>query len=461
MKTLNNNNMRYSSALVLGLGASGESAARLLAGEGTAVTVVDSASGPGLDMKVKSLARDGIQAMPGVVNLPAGPFEICITSPGVPVDGPWITSLAARGIPVVSELELGWSRTRCPTLAITGSNGKSTMVKFCFDMLKRAGFTTCMAGNWGEPLCAVAPGSGKLDWVVAEVSSFQLETSGAFRPEIAVLLNLFPNHLDRHPDMETYTAMKMRIFAGQGVGDTAIVPCQWAGRLPPAGDAARRIWTFGSEDGADFIYRRGSIQNRVKKCGTGCAAEVKLEGTMFDNEVMGLTAAASAAVAEAIGIGAGVVSDVAVSFEPLSHRMQTVAVVNGVEFVDDSKATNLGAMSAALKLARGPVRLIAGGLLKENDLSWIKGLLSDKVVGAYLVGQAAQRMADAWSGTVPCSICGDVAQALECAWSESSSGETVLLSPACASFDQFRSYGERGDLFATAVKALARRCENN
>jgi UDP-N-acetylmuramoylalanine--D-glutamate ligase len=279
------------------------------------------------------------------------------------------------------------------------------------------------------------------DWLVVEVSSFQLETVQEFHPQIGVLLNVLPNHLDRHGDMETYRALKLRLFENMTGSGTAILPFELFQTLEEIFPEVGKI-SFGTEEGADYRFVDGKV------------GKIDFSGTYFDNEVLGAAAAAVTAVGEACGLPAEALERSARSFEPLAHRMQTVAQIGGVRFVDDSKATNLAAMCAALRMSRGRVHLIAGGRAKENDFSFAKDLLEQRVSRLYLIGEASTAMQSAWEGCVECIPCQTLERAVAVAWEYAAPGDTVLLSPACTSFDQFGSFAERGDVFARAAACL-------
>lgn len=462
---------KYEKALVLGCGRSGRAAEALLRSEGSAVLSICEETTP--DYRYEDLHFDP---------------DVVIMSPGFSLDHPWVKDLMERGIPLLSELELGWSRRHCPVIAVTGSNGKSTVVKWLADALVQSGHPAIPCGNYGLPVSAAVMMHDVPDWLVIEVSSFQLETVEHFHPDIGVLLNVLPNHLDRHGDFETYRALKLRLFRNMRDSGTAIVPfgffqgleadCVGAQRfaaheqslfqglekkdekVPDIGkqlrcstalrDAEGDIFpdietnrvTFGTEEGADYRFEGGKVN------------AVDLSGTYFDNEVLGAAAAAVAAIAEVCGLSAEALAASARDFVPLPHRMQTVAEIGGVRFVDDSKATNLAAMSAALRMSAGRVHLIAGGRAKETDFSFAKDLLAQQVSRLYLIGEASPAMQAAWDETVPCLSCETLEKAVSVAWECAEPGETVLLSPACTSFDQFSSFAERGEVFVREVNRL-------
>jgi len=421
----------YGKALVLGAGCSGLAAAKLLQAEGTEILILEEKT-----CDFPSFTSQLLNFSP----------EIAIISPGFSVKHSWIKEIVARELPFLSELELGWSRCHCPVIAVTGSNGKSTVVKWIAEALARSGQTAIPCGNYGFPVSAAVMQPEIPDWLVIEVSSFQLETIVHFKPDIGLLLNILPNHLDRHGDMATYRGLKWRLFE-RSVG-TAIVPfnsrihealaaSDSSGVEPPA-----HLKTFGLEDGADYRFVDGHV------------GEVDLTGTYFDNEVLGVAGAAVVAVCEASGLSIDTVESSASAFKSLPHRMETVAKINGVTFIDDSKATNLVGMCAALRISPGRIHLIAGGRAKETDLSFAKDLLAQQVSRLYLIGEASEAMQAAWGNEVPCLPCGTMKEAVSLAWDHTVPGDTVLLSPACASFDQFKNFNERGEVFVREVLHL-------
>lgn len=438
----------YRQALVCGLGGSGEAAAALLRAEGTDVSVIDRASTDDLRARAAALEQQGVKVLLGAGTLPGGPFDVCVASPGVPPSSPWLAEARERGLRVVSELELGWSRCRARTAAITGSNGKSTAVKLLAESLRLAGLKAEPGGNYGPAICRLALEHKDLDWVVLEVSTFQLETVDRFRPDVGILLNIHPNHLDRHGDMATYTRLKARLFARTRPGDICLVHEPVLAETRSLSGGKGRWSSFGVSAGSDYRYERGWVWR-------GGKALADFRGTHFGNEVLGLAAAAVVGGLEACGAGPDGAVRAARTFKPLPHRMEPLGEIRGVSYVNDSKATNLSALAAALRMTPGRVRLIAGGLVKEKDFSFVKEMLAQRVQGVYLIGQASEEMASAWSDVVPCFRCQTLDAAVRKAGSDALAGETVLLSPACASFDQFRNFEERGQRFAGLVKDLA------
>lgn len=439
----------FQHAVVLGLGSSGVAAAQLLRAEGTAVTVIDREPGAVHAAARQALEPLGVDIQLAVAELPPGPFDLCVASPGVPVTSPWIRAAQARGLPVLAELELGWSRRAPATrvMAVTGSNGKSNAVKWMAESLAEAGYRVAMAGNYGPPVCRVVREHLDLDWLVLEVSSFQLETVQDFRAEIALLLNLVPNHLDRHGDLTNYRRAKARLFARSEASDLCLVHEACAEQVRSEGGGAGRWLTFGSSSSTGYRYEDGKVWE-------GRRVLADLAGTYFGNEVLGVNGAGVVGAWSAAGLDLDAAVRASRVFRPLPSRMELVAEYRGVRFVNDSKATTLTALSAALRMCSGGVRLIAGGLLKETDLTPVKEVLAHRAAGVYLIGKASEQMLAAWSGVVPCNRCGTLAQAVQTAWREARPGDTVLLSPGCASFDQFRNFEERGEQFRQCVRLV-------
>ncbi|MCL2104498.1 MAG: UDP-N-acetylmuramoyl-L-alanine--D-glutamate ligase [Kiritimatiellaeota bacterium] len=439
-------NYDHVNAVVLGAGLSGEWAARLLLSRGGRVTVLDERkdvfefSGAVEYCRVPSTAIDCHRVVPHDTA-----FDVCVASPGFALDHPWIVACAERGVPVISELELGASYWRGKILAVTGSKGKSSLVKFCSDTLCLAGVAATPAGNYGVPMCQLVMEKPDVQWAVVEVSSFQMEHSPSFHPHIAILLNLQPDHLDRHGSFEEYRRLKFALFANMGADDFALLPqgLDAEGMLPEG--VPREM--FSSAVGC----------HRMQAGAVGFEAQgVSLAGTWFDNEVLAPAAAAGGAALRRIGLTPEQIQKGLEAFAPLPHRMQEIGTdARGVTWVDDSKATSLSALAAALKMARKPVRLIAGGVLKEKDLKFLTNLLAETTRKVYIMGQCAGQMVDAWASAVPCEIYGTIERAVSAAAQDAQRDEIVLLSPGTASFDQFSGYRERGERFTELVRAVA------
>jgi UDP-N-acetylmuramoylalanine--D-glutamate ligase len=377
-----------------------------------------------------------------------------VKSPGVPREAPVISAALQRGIDVVGELELAWRAIPNRFVAVTGTNGKTTTVELLGHVYRTAGESVAVAGNVGTPLSSLA---GEIDadaTVICEASSFQLEDSVAFAPECAVFLNLAPDHLDRHHDLESYLAAKLRIFTNQGNDDLAI---------------------YNADDPALAGVDLGGCARRVAFChGAGPDCEVALaEGTIFyDGEPLlavdelGLfgehnaaNAMAAAAAALSMGIDRDAVREGLRSFAGVKHRLEGVAEIDGVRFVNDSKATNVASAMVGLRAFEGGVHAILGGSEKGESYAPLLDPVRDRCAGCYLTGASAGRLAEALApaiaGGVELHLCEDLEEAVRHAAAAAKPGEVVLLSPACASFDAFENFEQRGDRFREIVGGLA------
>jgi UDP-N-acetylmuramoylalanine--D-glutamate ligase len=354
-----------------------------------------------------------------------------VKSPGVPGEAPVIAAARAQGLPVLGELELGWRLLANEFVAVTGTNGKTTTVELIGHIHREAGAPVAVAGNVGAALSGLAGTLGN-ETVVCEASSFQLEDTLAFAPEAAVLLNLAPDHLDRHGTFARYAAAKLKIFARQGEDDLAVLPLDLGLEV---GGRARRVH-FGEE------------HDRL------IAGELRLRGEHNLQNAM-----AAAAVCLARGIDIEAVRAGLRSFPGVAHRLEEVARKGGVLYVNDSKATNVASALVALDAfadASGHVHLILGGQGKGQDFSALRGPVHRSCRVVYLIGEDAPSIATALAdANVPVRECGELERALVAATAAARSGEVVLLSPACASFDQFAGFEARGERFRELVAALA------
>ena len=437
-------------ALVLGAGLSGEAASLLLLARGGRVRLVDEGDGATVAAAAERVRRAGGVVTFSVTELPPEPFDVCVVSPAFAMQHPWIEACRTRGIPLISELELGACYWGGKILAVTGSKGKSSVVKFCADTLVRAGIPASPAGNYGVPLCRLVLEQPSLAWAVTEVSSFQMEHTRTFSPDIAILLNIQDDHFDRHADMAEYKGLKLKIFSRMRAGGVALLPAGIDDEgCVPAGVLTLR---FGPDAGGDWFYFEHGVTGRFKQG----PCNVTLKDCWFDNAVLGVAAASSVAALRYAGLSEAQIRQGLLAFEPLAHRVQRIGESKqGVLFIDDSKATSLAATAAALQMVRKPVRLIAGGLLKESDLETIKELLTQTTKKVYLIGRCSDQMGQAWSTSVPCELCFTLEKAVDAAVRDAQAGDTVLLSPGTASFDQFQSYRERGERFTARVRAVA------
>lgn len=425
---------------VLGLGASGEAAARLLLRLGRNVVVYDSADTPALRERALALEEAGACVRLGAKRCEPGP-GLAVLSPGIDAAAPLPSSAAGAGLPLMAEIELGFALCRCPVAAITGTNGKTTTTSLAHHLLHRAGVRCRAAGNIGTPFCEVVAESESLDWVVLEVSSFQLETIRAFRPRIAAFLNFSPNHLDRYRCLQDYFAAKLRIFENQRPEDFAVVQAGLG--LPPL--AARQV-TFSARRPADWTLCEGWVCRKGERV-------MEMAATRLAGPHNAENAMAALALGECAGADVAKMAAAALDFQPPPHRCELVRELGGVRWVNDSKATTLDAMAKALGGQPGPVVLIAGGKDKGFDFDALLPLVKGRVRLAVLIGEMRERIARSWPG-VPCRLADSLEEAVAAAREAAQPGDTVLFSPGTSSFDMFRDYAERGLRFREAVEAL-------
>ena len=430
-------------AVVLGLGHSGEAAAVLLQEEGAVVTVCESLDNPGLREKASALAERGMRVLLGAAaDTDPADYDVAVISPGIDPAMPLVRNVLAKGIPMIGELELAFEECSCPTVAITGTNGKTTTTELTTALLRGCGVRTMAGGNIGLPFATAVRSSHELDVMVLEVSSFQLETIRAFRPHVAAWLNLSPNHLDRYPGMEEYRAAKLRIFENQTPEDFVVVNA--LGALPPL--AARKITFSAVSAAADFTLRGTEIFFRDERVLD--QAETRLRGIHNAENLM-----AALAIASALDVDFDRMAAAVADYTAPAHRCEFVRDLDGVRWINDSKATNLDAVEKAILSQDRPISLVAGGKDKGFEFDAIAPLVRARVRSAVLIGEMRDRIARSWSG-VDCTLTGSLEEAVAAARGKARAGDVVLFSPGTSSFDMFRNYGERGNLFKTYVQKL-------
>lgn len=429
--------------LVMGAGRSGLAATGLLRAGGARVTVIDSGTGEKLEASAARLRGLGAEVAlgPDARPNPSG-FDLAVVSPGIDPRRGWVPALESAGVPVWSELELAWRHCRCPIVAITGTNGKTTTTELCDAVLRAGGMRSRAAGNIGPALAGEVADSGALDALVVEVSSFQLERSRTFRPRVAAFLNLTPDHMDRYDSAEDYLAAKMRIFDHMGSGDLAIANASLglAGLRP-------RLETFSARvGGADYGLEGQSVTCR----GT---AVVDLGATRLRGPHNAENAMVAVAVGQFFGVGRAQIQAALAGYVPAAHRCEWVGEAGGVAFINDSKATNPDAVAVALESQDRPVVLIAGGSDKRLPFEPLAQLVAQKARAVVLIGETADQIERAWPGA-RCIRAGSMGDAVSMACAEAREGDVVLLSPGCASFDMFRDYADRGEQFKAAAKRI-------
>ena len=433
--------------LVIGAGKSGVASANFLATRGERVLLADSATEPllpmPLDERVESaFGRSDVALLDGVAKI--------VVSPGVPLTIPMLQDAADHHIPIIGEIELAWRHLTGTVIAITGSNGKSTTTALIGEILKVAGRQPIVAGNIGNPLIAALDLERPRTYVV-ELSSFQLETVDTFRANVALLLNVTPDHMDRYATFDDYAAAKYRIFRNQESGDTAIVNAVER-RMTPR-DSPMRIWRFSSTrhvdegawvDGEELVVSLGGDERRIPR------AALRLQGQANAENALAAWLAARAA-----GIDDVDVQIAFGTFTGLPHRMVLVRELDGVTWINDSKGTNVDATLKSLEGFGGSsVILILGGKDKAGEFERMRGLVQAKARTVLTIGKAADRIAEALHGTSEIVSAHDMSNAVQWARDHAKPGDTVLLSPACASFDQYRNFEHRGEHFEELVRAL-------
>jgi UDP-N-acetylmuramoylalanine--D-glutamate ligase len=442
---------------VVGLARSGLAACRVLAERGAVVVGTDRSRREALRGDLGALEARGVRIETGGHH--AESFlaaDLIVISPGVPTDMALLAQARTQGIPVWGEVELASRLTAARFLGFTGTNGKSTTTSLVGAMLEAAEFPVVVAGNIGTALCEVVTTLTPSHWVVAELSSFQLETIATFRPQVAALLNLAPDHLDRYADLDAYYAAKARIFLNQTSDDYAVLNADdpptlaWARGIRSQPRLFSRTRTMG--DGA-FVRDGRVIVRRDGRTDAVCeVGELRIQG--LHNLENGL---AAAAVAAAIGTPPAAIGTALRRFPGLPHRLELVAELDGVRYVNDSKGTNVWAVVKSLEGYAGGVILIAGGKDKGGDFAPLRPLVASRVKALLLLGQARQVIRDQLGGACPMEEVSTLEAAVARGAEIAITGDTVLLSPACASFDMFRDFEHRGDVFREAVRDLVSR----
>jgi UDP-N-acetylmuramoylalanine--D-glutamate ligase len=452
---------RTDHALVIGLGRSGRASVEVLRTRLGSVIATDEAPIEAIGEALDELRAANVAFVPpSELDAALENVTVAVLSPGIALNNSLVRQVQAKGIPVFSEVEVAYRICRAPIVAVTGTKGKTTTTALVGALFAAAGKTVRVGGNIGNALIRETAQAEPGDWVVAEVSSFQLESIRSFKPRVSVILNITPDHLDRYHSMEEYAEAKFRIFANQGPGDVfvgnlddpivAAAPGEDGNRIK-----SRSYWFAGEPHRNTTLYLRNGTRI-VYAPPTGDprpvdimpVSEVALLGRHNIENVMGATLAALAA-----GLPVDAIREGVRAFRPLGHRLEPVSEIDGVAYVDDSKATNPGAVTAALQAFDRPIVLIAGGKAKGTDFAELGKVISSRAKAVVLIGEAADEIAGVVK-RAKVERASSMEEAVARARELAAPGDVVLLSPGCASFDMFRSAEHRGDVFAQAVYAL-------
>ena len=442
--------------LVVGLGKSGLAAALFLRRRGAQVTVSDVRSAEALAKEIPALIEEGIMVEAGGHGLLTfRRQDLIVVSPGVPLDTPELAQVKSFGLPVIGELELAGRFLKGKILAVTGSNGKTTTTTLLGEILTAAGLPTLVGGNIGVPVVALIDSSTDETWSVLEVSSFQLETTEQFHPFIAVILNITPDHLDRHGSFENYARIKERIFAQQTAEDCLVLNADNPRAVKAAVHPAARVYWFSIEhpvpqgawlESGYVVYR--SAGNAATETVMPLSG-IPLKGAHNVENVLAAVVAARQA-----GVPADVICRAVEKFQAVEHRLEYVATRKGVEFYNDSKATNVDATAKAIAAFSSGIHLILGGKDKNSDYTQLADLLRQRVSAVYTIGAAAAKIESHLRGVVSIYSCETMDKAVAAASASARPGEFVVLAPACSSYDQFENYEQRGTVFKQLVKDL-------
>src|SRR5579863_1873111 len=446
--------------LVVGLGKSGVASALFLKAHGARVTVSDTKSGDELRNEIPLLLDHGITVETGGHgDRTFRGQDLIVVSPGVPVDAPPLVQTRAQGGTVIGEIELAAQFLPGPIVAITGSNGKTTTTTLTGEIMTTAGFPALVGGNIGTPAISLADRATPETIIVLEVSSFQLETIQTFRPKVAAVLNVTPDHLDRHRTFEAYADAKARIFENQQSGDFAVLNADDPTCVAMASRTRAQVFWFSRQkevqqgawvhDG-NILFRDGAGRASAAQREIMQASEIPLKGAHNLENVLAAVCAGAL-----MGCTPGKIRQAVRDFKAVEHRLEFVATIRGVDYYNDSKATNVDATIKALESFPANIHLILGGKDKGSDYTVLNDLLRQRVKRVYTIGAAAAKIESQIQNATEIDHAETLENAVRQASEAAAPGDIVLLAPACASFDQFRSYEHRGKVFKDVVKTLS------
>lgn len=447
--------------LVIGLGGRGLAACEFLRRSGANVVGVDHANSHDLRCGADRLRPLGIEVALGVSAPPERDFSLAILSSVLPTNTPLVEAVRRSKVQLISELELGIQQSQCLSIAVAGTNGKGTTAELIERVLLHNHRKTVLAGDRARPVCSIIEQTKELDYLILQIDSFQLEITEMLRPSVAVLTNLAPDHLDRYSSVEAYERVNARLFRDQQALDWAMVQSETLTRLRELNlPLPAKVITFSASDRtADLYLDRGLLLSRIPNW----------SGPLLDMQYCQLRGAhnaenlmAAIAVGHVLRLPLEAVVDPIKTYAAGPHRFELVAEINSIQFINDSKATNMDALHKAICATRpGPrgepnLWLIAGGKDKGVEFHQVGPLLSQRVKRAFLLGEAGERICSAWSPFTSCTVAGSLLEAVAEAAKNATSGDVILLSPACSSWDQFRNHKHRAEVFCQAVKSIGR-----
>jgi UDP-N-acetylmuramoylalanine--D-glutamate ligase len=430
---------------VLGAGGSGLAAAALALSHGASVSAFDSGDTSRLAQAVERFAELGVVLTCGNDALsPPIAYDVSVISPGI--DGRWpiARAFSKASDELIGEIEFAFRLSEIPVVAITGTNGKTTTTSLVVEMINSSGLKAVAAGNIGRAYSDVVASKEAMDWIVLEVSSFQLETIKTFSPEVAVWMNFAADHLDRYESLEDYRQAKVRVFENGEEGKQAICKLE-----DDVGSGWVRTTFSAFSEGGDFSYEKGIIYEK-KTNRSFDFRKAELQGKHNAENVM-----VCLAVADRLGISWSVIEESVKNFRAPAHRCEKVSEIDGVLYLNDSKSTNLHSLESAISGQEAPLVLIVGGKKKGLDFSALAESAGEKAKVAICIGEVKEEIASSWSRGITCRLADDLNQAVEIAAEAAESGDIVLFSPGTSSFDMFSGYEERGDAFRKAVQALS------
>ncbi|MEK6546193.1 MAG: UDP-N-acetylmuramoyl-L-alanine--D-glutamate ligase [Nitrospinota bacterium] len=445
--------LKNKKALVVGLARSGISAANLLCRLGARVTITDEKRESELSENIRKLTKGISLKLGGHNGVDIAKVDLVVISPGVLWDSPFLNRIRENGIRIISEVELAFKYIKAPLIAVTGTNGKTTTTTLIGEMLKKDDRNVFVGGNIGNPMCEEVLNGSSSELILSEISTFQMEGIETFKPHISVILNITPDHMDRHKSMAEYIALKKRVFINQNKRDYTVfnMDDKITAALSNEGKGERIFFSRIREvDNGAFVRGNNIIFRRNRK--------EEIVSTLKDLKIIGVhnieNTLASVAVGGICDIPPRLMREVISEFSGIPHRMEFVREIEGIKFINDSKGTNVGATIKSIESFNEPIILIAGGKDKGSDYLPLKPLIEDRVKFLILIGEAKKKMASVMNGFGNILNAESFEEAVNEAFDKAEKGDVVLLSPACASFDMFRDYEDRGEQFRKIVESL-------